>query len=194
MDTEASSTIETATVSQAGVPSCADQRRTGIAFSCLLGAFCGLYLDYVLKNGASMGPTLAIFYWLLFIIASGFFIERNAFKGGWFSKESLWLLLPPLVVIVTFVAPPLLMTIASGSFSPMWTLALSLFSVLILVFTPPFILIACEAKPTLQHIVTTIITTDENEISNVGKRVAAAWQAFGIVVGIVQACILFFTK
>jgi len=115
MDTEASSTIETATVSQAGVPSCADQRRTGIAFSCLLGAFCGLYLDYVLKNGASMGPTPAIFYWLLFIIASGFFIERNAFKGGWFSKESLWLLLPPLVVIVTFVAPPLLSGPRSGA-------------------------------------------------------------------------------
>ncbi|ARN82654.1 hypothetical protein [Methylocystis bryophila] len=193
MDTLASAK-QTPSHDHALPPTLDNQRRTGVAFSCVLGAFCGLYLDHVVKNGATMGPTPAIFYWLLFVIASGFFIERGAFNGGWLSKERLMLLWPPIAIIATFIAPPLLMTIASGKFSVMWTLALAGFSLVILLATPVAILVASDAKPVLQQIATTIITTDESKISDLGKRVAAAWQVLGIVMGVVQGGILFFSK
>lgn len=79
------------------------QRQTGIAFSCLLGAFCGLYLDHVLKNGDTLGPTPAIVYWLMFVIASGFFIERKTFTKSWFAKDKLLLLFPGVVSMLFFL-------------------------------------------------------------------------------------------
>ncbi len=178
----------------ARVPTLAEQRRTGVAFSSLLGTFCGLYLDYVLKNGDALGPTPAIIYWLLFVIGSGFFIERDAFDDRWWSRDKLFLLLPGLAIILTFIAPPALSAIASGRIDWLWVRSLAAFSAVIVLVTPPFILIASEAKPTLQSIVTRVITTDENEIDNVGKRVAAAWKVVGLVLGIVQGWILFLSK
>lgn len=172
-------------------PDISQQRQAGLAFSCLLGAFCGLALDKAAFHADESTPTAVAIYWLIFVITSGLFVEIQAFPSRW---DRLKLVFPALFVIIAFTVPTVIRLVESRRFD--WNTAqnFGIFYVLILVFTPIFILQASLARPTLSHIVNQVVSTTPEKYSEIGQRLDAAWKLLAVILGMVQGAILFFSK